>query len=304
MKLIEAINIFLTSMVGLRSINTIIWYKNRLPDLAKYLGDKYISQITIQDLRQWRADLFNRSVRYVNHPYQSPKLGGLSIFTIHQFIRGAKKFFNWLEQEGLINNNPARTLELPSLPKQKPRGIEPELFRSIANALVNRPRDLAIVYFLADTGCRVGGLCGLRIKHIDLPNRTAIVTEKGEISRSVFYLDNTADYLKSWLQIRPVSNHDYLWVAYRNPHNPLLPSGVYEMLKKVSCNLGYETGFNPHNFRHAAIRGWLNAGMPLPNASRLAGHASTAITGDIYGVVSEAKLKADHEQYSWIKAVG
>jgi integrase len=76
------------------------------------------------------------------------------------------------------------------------------------------------------------------------------------------------------------------------------------MLKKVSHSLGYETGFNPHNFRHAAIRGWLNAGMPLPNASRLAGHASTTITGDIYGVVSETKLKADHDQYSWLKALG
>jgi hypothetical protein len=43
--------------------------------------------------------------------------------------------------------------------------------------------------------------------------------------------------------------------------------------------------------------------MPLPNASRLAGHASTSITGDIYGVVSETKLKEDHDQYSWLKTL-
>jgi integrase len=300
MKLTDAITTFLTSMIGIRSPNTILWYKQRLPDLVSYLGDKAIKLITIHDLRQWRADLFSRQTRYINHPYHVIKPGGLSVYTIHQYIRSSKRLFKWLHQEGLLDHNPAARLELPKLPKQKPRGIDPDLLKALINAVNNRPRDLAIIYLLADTGCRIGGLCGLRIKHLDLDNCSAVVTEKGEITRPVFYLECTAELIRSWLAIRPSCETDYLFIGYRKPHNPLMPSGVYDMLKITSYKLGIRSGFNPHNFRHAAIRGWLNSGMPLPDASRLAGHASVAITGDIYGFVSDTQLKQDHHLHSWL----
>ena len=76
---------------------------------------------------------------------------------------------------------------------------------------------------------------------------------------------------------------------------------IYQVLKRLASQAGIESGFNPHNFRHGAIRGWLANGMPLSLASQLAGHSSVNVTGDIYGTANESELARAHDIYSWIK---
>lgn len=303
MLLSDTITMFLTSMVSQKAPSTIVWYARRLPKLIEYFGDVDISTVTIDGLRSWRAYLYTRDKRYINHPFSKPVEGGYSPFTVHQFVRAAKAMFRWLHLEGKIPANTAHRLELPKLPKPKPRGIEKDHLVALINAVAGRPRDQAIMLFLADTGCRVGGLCGLRIKHLYLDERSADVTEKGEITRPVFFLPRTAQALRAWLDIRPNCEHDYLFTGYRNPHHPLLPGGVYQMLKDVSIAAGWGKGFNPHNFRHGVIRHWLNGEMSLPLAAQLAGHSNVEITGDIYGKMPETLLQAAHDRHSWLKAL-
>lgn len=307
LKLNTAIDLFLDSMVGLVSPATIDWYKKRLPDLVKVLGDRYIDQITIHDLRRWRVDLCTRDQRYINHPYRiKPIEGGLSKTTIHQYVRGSKRFFKWLHQEGLIKDNPAATFKLPPLPDYKPRGIKVSDRDNIINAVKSNPRDLAIVLFLADTGCRVGGVANLKLNDLDLVCQSAQVHEKGKGGygkiRTVFYTDVTYAALITWLQIRPHCKCDYVFLHQKKPEG-LLPSGIYQILKRAAKRAGVSSGYNPHSWRHGAIRAWLNEGMSLPEVSQLAGHSSVSITGDIYGIVSEKKLQEDHNKYSWLKAV-
>lgn len=306
MLLSDALNLFYDSMTGALSKSTVMWYKRRLPFLLAHLGDVAIDSIRLDQLRNWRACLANRTQRYVNHPTRKPIDGGLSLYTLHQYVRAAKTFFLWLTTEGYLMSNPAERLELPKLPKRKARGITEEN-RDKMLAAARHPRDLAMLLVLADTGCRVGGLVKLQLDDLDLEQGIATVHEKGPgdgNERDVYLLPATVKAIKNWLTIRraPTSCRA-VFTSLRlgkQGGRSLTTGGAYEVLKRVAKDAGVHGRYNPHSWRHGAIRGMLDNGMPLPDVSQLAGHSSVKVTGDIYGVQSERALKRKHDKCSWL----
>jgi integrase/recombinase XerD len=314
MRLSSALEVFYMSMYGVVSDSTIKFYEGRLPSLIKILGDKEISEVTLDDLRYWRTTLSKRDVKYQNHKYHPEVKGKLSPYTIRQYVRCAKRFFKWLYEDEKLDHNPAQRLKMPPKPDLARKGISKvNLAKIIAAAEKSCVRDLAIVLFLADTGCRVGGLTHLKIENIDLNNNRAIVFEKGKggsaKKRTVFFGDRTAFALSSTIVQRPQDDEihpdslEFLFLGSRKSrgaYKKLSEAGIYQILKRLAKGCGIEKGFNPHNFRHGAIRGWLNNGMPLSLASQLAGHSSVNVTGDIYGTANERELSSAHEMYTWL----
>jgi len=313
MRLSDALDIFYMSMYGVVSDSTIKFYKNRLPSLIKILGDREITNVSLDDLRFWRMKLSKREVKYKDHKFHPPVEGKLSPYTIRQHVKCARRFFKWLYEDRKLDDNPARRLKLPPKPDLPRKGIsKTDLAKIIDAAEKSSVRDLAIVLFLADTGCRVGGLTHLKIENIDLQNNQAIVFEKGKggnaKKRMVFFGDRTAYALSTLIIQRPDGEvhqgaRDYLFLSSRKSrgsYQKLSENGIYQILKRLALSTGMESGFNPHNFRHGAIRGWLTNGMPLSLASQLAGHSSVNVTGDIYGTANEGELSRAHETYSWL----
>jgi site-specific recombinase XerD len=216
---------------------------------------------------------------------------------LHQFVRSARRFFTWLEEEGHIMVSPGRRLELPPLPRQYRRGIT-VIDRDRILAAAPSTRDHAIMLFLADTACRRAGLAGLRVHDLDLDRCRAIVREKGNKERIVFFLPSTAAAIRGYLSERPTTDHDYLFCGVRG--RAMSAGAIYEVFRRAARVAGVRHGWNPHNWRHAAIRGMLARGMSLPAVSQIAGHASVQTTGDMYGVFSEEELFAMHLRCSWL----
>lgn len=310
MQLSQAIDAFILSMTGVWSKSTTTWYTNRLPSLVEFLGDVEIKSITLTQLRSWRAWLQARQTKWgkgSSHPKQA---GGLSPFTMHQYIRGAKRFFVWCTDEEIVIQNPARRLEKPHVPKNRPKGISTLDRDKLLAEAGDDPRARLIILFLSDTGCRVAGLAGLLLDDIDLEAGWATIREKGRggwgKERLAFYGRETAEAIRTYLAVRPEtpgintlmvghpSNGPRPWVSYSS-------TGIRLTLKRLAERAGVKANYNPHSFRHAAIRAWLDNGMPISEVAMLAGHASVTVTADVYGVVSDAKLKAEHQKYSWLK---
>lgn len=302
MLLSEGIETYLTSMAGIMAHGSIVFYQRRLPSLLSHLGDQPIDAITLADLRGWRGALAARTTRWGGGSSHPQITGGPSPHYVHQFVRSARRMFKWFEEEGLIRISPARRLELPPLPRQYRRGITTvDRDRMLALARTN-PRDSAILLLAADTACRRGGLAALCLADLDLEHCTAILTEKGRggmgKQRVVFYLQKTRDALRSYLELRPPVAHDHVFCGSRG--GKLSESAIYEIFRRLARALGIERGWNPHNWRHAAIRAMLANGMSLPAVSQIAGHSSVQTTGDMYGVFSEAELAAMHRACSWM----
>jgi len=302
-----ALDRFIVAMNGVKSPKTITWYRSLLQSLVDYLGaEARIGEIEIDDLRLWRATLVGKESRYVGHPKMKPKKGGISPVTLHAHVRACRHFFRWLAAEGKLEGDPAARLELPPKPKAVRKGIGDEERGKIVAALAcpacrNQERDVAMIAFLDDTTCRAAGVVGLTLENLNLKGRAAIVLEKGlggnRKSRFVFFSPLTEQLLEDWLSIRP--EHDSERVFVQATGEPLSEKGLYEVLRRAARRAGVKRGWNPHNWRHGTIRRMLKKGINLGIVSQLAGHASSAITSDIYGTLDDRELREAVEGVMW-----
>ena len=131
MKLSEAIHEFRLALSGGKAARTVEWYSGKLQSLQAFLGDPEVDAIPPRDLHLWRNALLQRRMRYEQHPLRKVEGGGLSPHTINGYIRAARRFFNWLTEEGIIRSNPALRLGLVRVPDENPRAISLEDMRKI-----------------------------------------------------------------------------------------------------------------------------------------------------------------------------
>lgn len=288
MKLSEAISDFLvdTRAAGCTSA-TVESYRRKLGRLQRLLGDVPIDEITVHDLRRYVADLMATERRWVDHPMHEPQPGGLSPATIASYVAHMKRFFAWLVEEELLATNPARRLKQPRTRAERHKAISrADLVRLLNTTATPAPadiRDRAIILFLADTGCRVGGLCGLRIEDVNLDAGLARLREKGGKVRFVPFRPMTARAIRAWLKARPDRRTDALFVSLGPKSRGRLTSGaVGQMLKRRGRMAGCAGPVNPHAFRHAFAREYILRGGDLASLSQLLGHASIDVTASYY----------------------
>jgi site-specific recombinase XerD len=303
----EAVERFFLSQRGMINDNTVSRYKTTFTQFTNYLDDPKICEITLSDLESWRGSLFDR---------------GLSRYTVDSYIRIIKRFYNWMVHTGIITCeiNVTARFQRPKLEDSSPKAVRVEDIKKVLEHMANQERwglepqvsiarDRAIILLLADTGCRVGGLCSIKLKHLDLPMRSATVAEKGKGGkhiRSVFYKDMAAAAIKDWLAVHPTEPRTrdtnlFVGIFGRHRGRPLSETGVYQAMKRraKACNL---TGrFNPHGFRHAAAREWLRNGADLGTVSQLLGHSDVSVTVKHYARWAGKELQKRHDEFSYLE---
>jgi len=304
MELQDAIEQFTldTEACGL-SPTTIRWYRQRLSRLTRFLGEQgfaEVEQVTTADLRAFIVSLREQTIRWADHPYHPPSNSGLSPHTIHGYVRVVRAFFRWLAYEGVIETNPATRIKLPRLPKEPPKAIVPNDRERLLETARPDPRDYAIVCFLADTACRVGGLVGLRLSDLDLKGGCAVVREKGRggwKTRTAYFNGCTRAALSRWLETRQDVGTDAVFVS-KNDGQALTTGGVYQVLKRLAKRGGVEGRFNPHSFRHGWAREALVNGANLADVAQVLGHEDEAVTLRFYSRWTRHELKERHSQFS------
>ncbi len=145
-------------------------------------------------------------------------------------------------------------VKLPKKGKRAPKGITSEDLQKLLKGIEDLrfpERDRALLLFLADTGCRVGGLVGLTLADLNLGRRWAVVNEKFDKSRSVFFSQVTAEAVRDWLEVRLEWDIGGDWV-FLSHHGggQLTVSGVNQLMRRVKERGGAEGKCNPHAFWH------------------------------------------------------
>lgn len=299
MLLSEAIDdLCLATLADGRSPATVDDYRQKLGYLLAFLGDMDVSQVTIRDLRRYIADLRSRDTRWSEHEYRQERAGGLAVATIRTRIRAVKRLFTWLAAEGYISDNPAQRLKLPDLPRgREPKNISDGDLRRILAVAANDARDYALLLFLADTGCRRGGLVGLRMVDLDLDAGRAWVTEKGDKRREVYLAKLTVAALRAWLAVRPAVDHAYVWLSH-NTGEPLTGDAVAHLLQRLGKRAGCTGPHGAHSFRHGFARQWIMAGGDIGTLADVLGHSDVETTWTAYAVFTPSELQRQHARFS------
>lgn len=278
-------------------------YSYTLESLLDYLGNVALDRIGTDELRGWRISL--EGLRSASTRNAGKKL---SVYTIHRHVRIARRFFKWLVDENCLNHSPAMRLEFPRLPKNEPpkavatldfeRMLDTARTEASESPTIDSIRDYAILRFLAETGCRVGGLVRLTFDDIDLDNLEATLREKGEKVRMASFGKQTAAALRAWYVMRKRQKHGT--VVFIGKRGPLGASGIYQILKRLAGRAGVEGRFNPHAFRHALARRLLTNRADLGTVAEILGHADVTTTHQFYARWSREEVKERHKKFGGV----
>lgn len=274
---------FLAGQAGEVSPSTRRWYAQRLQAFAEWAGPVHPCAVSVPMLRAYRGYLVD---------------AGLSPSTVHGHQRALRRFFGRLAEEGVIPRNVAADVPLVRIPSQPPKALsDDDLTRLLDRLPLESPRDRAIILLLADTGCRVGGLCSLTLDSLDLPHKCATVIEKGQRGRRVYFTEVTAEALALWLASRPSSASPSLFLSHSGLG--LTENGVRLMLERVGERAGVKGRCNAHSFRHAFARSFLRNGGNLAALGRILGHSpGSPVTARYYAVWDDRELQEYHGRYS------
>jgi integrase/recombinase XerC len=165
-------------------------------------------------------------------------------------------------------------------------------------------RDRAILEVLYATGVRVGELVRLRIRDINLEEKTVRIRGKGKKERMVLLGEPAIEALEAYLanrtrfietlpttSVQPFPSKDTekdpLFLNYKG--EPLTDQSVRSILKKYVQRSALSKQITPHSLRHTFATHLLDSGADLRAIQELLGHESLSTTQK-YMHVSMSKL--------------
>lgn len=176
-------------------------------------------------------------------------------------------FFNWLQKEHLIENNPCNNLA--------PIKYAKKIRLPFTNAEIEKlkqscktTRDKAIVCFFLSTGCRVSEVVSLNRDDVDLKNLQCRVKGKGNKERVVYIDDVTALILNRYFS-EHTDNLQPLFIGKNKKR--LQPGGIRRMLVKLGQRAQVEN-VHPHRFRRTLATNLIHRGMSIQQVAKILGH--------------------------------
>ncbi len=120
-------------------------------------------------------------------------------------------------------------------------------------------RDKAFIATIFNSGCRIGELLFVRIKHIVFQeNNTARMFVDGKTGKRWVLLISCVPYLKDWLNSHPAKDNPEAFV-WAKDDNSLMTYGMARYrLDNAAERAGIAKKVNPHAFRHASATFYAN----------------------------------------------
>ena len=220
----------------------------------------------------------------------------LSRATVARKAAAIRRFFKFLEDEGLRADDPSHALPRPGSARRLPRVLDhvdmERLFTTLdakvdACAGDSAPLRLrALIELLYGSGLRATELVSLPTDAITLDRPFVILRGKGGRERMVPVSERARVAVAGWLGARPV---DSRW---------LFPSGathlgrvrLFQLVRALAIEAGLPPDrISPHVLRHAFASHLLDGGADLRALQLMLGHADIATT-EIYTHVDTARL--------------
>lgn len=224
---------------------------------------------------------------------------GLGSTTLARHLSSMRSFFRWMEERGLIDQNPTVQLRGPRQARRLPRYLEETEVEALLSAPQDEDpegaRDRAILEVLYSTGCRVSELVALNEGHLDLRRGVVLLQGKGKKERIGMLGRPAIEALQQYLMSKSVRRLDREALFLNRFGSRLTDRSVRRILNRCLARAGIHRECSPHTFRHSFATHLLRRGADLRTVQELLGHASLGST-QIYTHVSLERLRALYQQ--------
>jgi integrase/recombinase XerC len=254
------------------SPHTIKAYTGDLANFSAYAGSRDRKQIAHIAIRGFLSQLYEQ---------------GLSKTSVARSLAALRSLYRWLAQEGVVDQNPAKLVATPKLPKKLPRVPTIEEMNSVLDGKMPETaafpeRDRLMLELLYGCGIRNSELTGINLDDIRLSAEAILIRGKGKKERYVPFGDSVRGALAAYLPARQAllaevrKNSTALLINQRGGR--LTTRSVGRIIKKIAVSKGLSPDVHPHTLRHAFGTHMLEEGADLRAIQELLGHERLATT--------------------------
>ena len=162
-------------------------------------------------------------------------------------------------------------------------------------------RNAALIAVMYRCGLRVSEALALKAKDIDQEQGTVTVLRgKGGKRRVVALDDGAARYLDRWLDRRHhlgMNGHQTVFCTLTG--DPLDPSYVRHLLKRLGAKAGIQKRVHPHQLRHTHAAELAREGVPVNVVQQQLGHSSLATTSVYLAHIAPAERVEQLRHRDW-----
>ncbi len=274
------------------SAHTIKAYTGDLDVFASYIGPlgwKSIDHIAIRG--------------FLSHLYDK----GLSKASVARALAAVRSLYRWLAQEGVVEQNPAKLVSTPRLPKKLPRVPTIEEMNAVLDGKMPEvasfpERDRLMLELLYGCGIRNSELVGINLDDISTSNEAILIRGKGKKERYVPFGGSVVAALAAYLPWRqqllatlkrtrpqshvskgarrgaPAGNSLTNALLLNQRGGRLTTRSVGRIVKRIAIAKGLSPEVHPHTLRHAFGTHMLEEGADLRAIQELLGHERLATT--------------------------
>ncbi len=256
------------------SQNTIDAYRRDLSDFAQNIED-------IHTINRMNINAYVRTLR-------ERKLAPTSVIRKVASLRG---FFKWATSSGILEKNPAATLEQPKTPQRLPKVVSvKEIDEMLHNNLT--PLEHVMMELLYSCGLRVSELVNLKLNDIDLSSKYIRCFGKGSKERIIPIGEQAKTVVKEYFPTRELLIKKYNLTT----KNLLIKDNGHFVTRQDVYNFIHAQGklihknISPHTLRHSFATHLLENGADLRVVQELLGHSDVSTT-QLYTHISKKRLK-------------
>jgi integrase len=294
---------WLAAQTGLKP-STLYRYRSLLrARILPHWGAHKLADVTHADIAAWVAQQV---------------ADGLAPASVRQAHRVLALVLTLAVRDGRIPRNPAAGVPLPRARRAEPRFLTREEVERLA-AEAGEYAD--VVRLLAYTGLRFGEMAALRVRRVDFLRKRLTVAESAtEVGGTVEYGTPKTHQQRSvpipGVLLEPLSRRcrgkgpDDLVMA--SPGGAVLRSGNFRRrVFDPAAKAAELENLSPHDLRHTAASLLVASGANVKAVQRMLGHASAAMTLDVYsglfdddlGALAE-RMDAAHDAHTSSRDVG
>lgn len=277
--------------------------------LEKELGLTSFEQVETSHIRQYIKYLQERgkyTVATANEDINFPEnrtdfAKPLSPWTINNYIRNIKVFFNFMVEERYIRESPAERIKYLKEEEKIKEPLTREEIKKILDQFdvltLHGHRDYIITKLLLSTGARIGETLSLKDEDVDWSNGVIIFKNTKNKKERYGYLTNKMNYeLKRWVTFREkYSKYPSEWLFPTNRGTQLQITAYGASLRRAGKRAGIKN-VHPHRLRATFAIEFLKNGGSIYVLSRLLGHSSIEVT-KIYLNMTEKDLRKEFLKY-------
>jgi integrase/recombinase XerC len=254
------------------SPHTIKAYSKDLAGFAAHVGEARWEEIGHVRIRGFLSRLYER---------------GLSKTSVARSLAAVRSLYRWLAREGMVEQNPAKLVATPRLPKKLPRvptieEMNTVLEGELPDTVAFSERDRLLLELLYGCGIRNSELVGINLEDVHAENEAILVRGKGKKERYVPFNPAVAAALQGYLParrqvvVKAGKSTPALLVNRRGGR--LTTRSVGRIVKAIAVAKGLSPDVHPHTLRHAFGTHMLQEGADLRAIQELLGHERLSTT--------------------------